>query len=66
MNRRDKVDKLRRLAESPNEHEAARAREAADRLSKGLPDLVVTSGPDPAFPHQLPGAIRIPSPIGGR
>lgn len=81
--RRAKIEKLRRLSESPNPHEAARAREAAARLSEGQPDLVaegpsfvylghfdgipryrqVMRGPDPAYPHQLPGTFRIPSPL---
>lgn len=63
-NRRDQIEKLRRLAESPNPHEAQLAREEADRLAKGLPDLVAAPLQDPAYPYQLPGMIRIPTPIG--
>lgn len=66
MATRDKIDKLRRLAQSPNPHEAALAREEADRLAKQLPDQVARPVLDPAYPHQLPGAIRVPSPLGGR
>lgn len=64
MSRRDRIDKLRRLAQSPNPHEASLARDEAARLAALEPTPVSTGGPDPAFPHQLPGAFRIPSPIG--
>ena len=66
MNRQDRIDKLRRLAESPNPHEATLAREEAARLSALEPVPVSTGGPDPAYPHQLPGAFREPTPLGDR
>lgn len=44
--RRDRIEKLRRLAESPNEHEAASARAEVARLLKlgGGADPVVNPG----------------------
>lgn len=81
--RRDRIEKLRRLAGSPNPHEAARAREAVARLLERAPDLVAEDPvfvyvgdfdgvpryrqvmkADPAYPHQLPGAFRIPTALG--
>lgn len=60
---RDRLEKLRRLAQSPNIHEATRAQEAAERLAAELPPAPpVRRGA--AFPHQLPGAFRIPTPLG--
>lgn len=59
--RRDRIDKLRRLSQSPNPHEAALAREEAARLSALEPPAppVTAGGRDPAYPDQLPGCFRV-------
>ena len=63
--RRDRIAKLRRLAQSPNPHEAALARAEAARLQAEEPAAPpATGGPDAAYPHQLPGAFRVPTAIG--
>lgn len=62
--RRDRIDKLRRLATSPNPHEAASAAEEVARLLALEPAPVRPGGRDLAYPHQLPAAIRIPTPLG--
>lgn len=46
MGRKDRIEKLRRLAESPNVHEAARAREEIARLSAKAPDQPPATDPD--------------------
>lgn len=65
MNARDKIEKLRRLAESPNPHEAARARQLAAELEQRLPAAPAGPGDAAAYPHQLPAAIRVPSSLKG-
>ena len=66
--RRAKLAKLQRLASSSNEHEAALARALAADLGKNMPAEVPRPARDPAFPDQLPGARRVPTPLerGGR
>ena len=67
--RRDKIAKLRRLAESPNPHEAARAREAVARLSEGQavepeaeqPELVFLGVSDGVRRYAQPAAAQAPA-----
>jgi len=62
--RRDRIEKLLRLAESDNLHEAALAREEAARLVRDQSEPVAALRNSAAYPHQLPGAIRIPRSLG--
>ncbi len=65
MDRRARMAKLLRLASSPNEHEAALARAEAARLGATLQaEPGPPPGKDPAYPSQLPGARRVPRPLG--
>lgn len=63
MARRDRIEKLQALAGSPNPHEAEAARAEAARLLALEPIPERPEGPDPAYPCQLPGAFRAPSPL---